>query len=566
METQGSFNSEGGAVRRLAAYFSILAAASAAAMDLGVCAHVGRDEFAERERAYDMMRDAGISWVRTDFEWFRCQKDKDGPFDFSLYDTVVDDARARGLEVLPIFWSPPKWAQPDLSNISGTRPFVVQPDTSFMDAWRAFVREAALHFKGRFSAIEIWNEENHPVFWLNPDAAAYVPVLRAAYEEIKAVDPSITVLLGGLAGTPLDYIEALYAADAKDCFDAMNIHPYNWPDPPDGELDRQLGGLKKTMAAHGDADKPIWITEHGWPTQKARLPAQNLFVAALKAARPELAAWRVGYVGINEDVPSGTEFAEAMRELLSPGSTVEAYTPKQLVAKLEADELDAVVYPYAESFPLRTVDAVVDFVRRGGVLVDFGGCTWFPYLDGKLVEKDAEGRLYRDLFQEKLRTNIVFPSGNNGLTPSTKTYATDAATAAGLKPDPNGFVCFRFYDGKRLQPGDRFIPLTSAKTKDGREVAGVALYKFDSDYKGAVVMAGCGGNKGGTTEADQAAYLLRSIDIARRNGVARYFIYEFRSPGRDDYYSEDHFGIVQRDFTPKAAYEALKRARQRPAR
>ena len=545
-----------GAVPRMGVSILMAARCAVMAMDLGVCAHVTTHEYAERERAFDMMRDAGISWVRTDFEWFRCQKDKDGPFDFSHFDTVVDDARSRGLHVLPILMSAPKWAQPE---ITGSRPFIVQPDPSFMDAWRAFVRETARHFKGRFSAIEVWNEENHPAFWLNPDAAAYARLLRAAYEEIKAVDPSVTVLLGGLAGMPLDYIEALYAAGAKDSFDAMNIHPYNWPDPPDGELDRQLESLKQTMAAHGDDDKPIWITEHGWPTQKARLPAQNLFLAALRAARPELETWRVGYVGINEDVPSGTEFAEAMRELLPPGSTAEAYTPRKLVAKLEADELDAVVYPYAESFPLRTVDAVVDFVRRGGVLVDFGGCTWFPYLDGKLVEKDAEGRLYRDLLQEKLRTNIIFPNRENGLTSSTKTYATDAATAAGLKPDPNGFVCFRFYDGKRLKPGDRFIPLTSAKTKDGCEVAGVGLYKFDSDYKGAVVMAGCGGDKGGTTEADQAAYLLRSIDIARRNGIAKYFIYEFRSPGRDDYYSEDHFGIVQRDFTPKAAYEALSR-------
>ena len=160
----------------------VLATIAAAAMDIGVCAHVGRDEFAERERAFDMMRDAGISWVRTDFEWFRCQREKDGTFDFSLYDTVVDDARARGLEVLPIFWSPPKWAQPDISNLAGTRPFVVQPDPSRMGDWRAFVRETARHFKGRMSAIEVWNEENHPSFWLNPDAAAYVPVLRAAYE------------------------------------------------------------------------------------------------------------------------------------------------------------------------------------------------------------------------------------------------------------------------------------------------------------------------------------------------------------------------------------------------
>ena len=266
MEKQGSLNSEGGAVRRLVASFSILAAASAAAMDIGVCAHVGRDEFAERERAYDMMRDAGISWVRTDFEWFRCQKDKDRPFDFSLYDTVVDDARARGLEVLPIFWSPPKWAQPDLSNIAGTRPLVVQPDTSFMDAWRAFVREAALHFKGRFSAIEIWNEENHPAFWLNPDAAAYVLVLKAAYEEIKKIDPGIQVVgpnvTGDLGGEMAEFLDAFGRAGGFAYTDILSFHPYSSreeysPYPADQAIRDIRKILKKYHAEH----LPLWDTE-----------------------------------------------------------------------------------------------------------------------------------------------------------------------------------------------------------------------------------------------------------------------------------------------------------------
>ena len=36
-----------------------------------------------------------------------------------------------------------------------------------------------------------------------------------------------------------------------------------------------------------------------------------------------------------------------------------------------------------------------------------------------------------------------------------------------------------------------------------------------------------------------------------------------QAPEKDPYYSEDHFGIVHKDFTPKAAYEALKRRKLR---
>ena len=42
-----------------------------------------------------------------------------------------------------------------------------------------------------------------------------MPVLRAAYEEIKAVDPSAKVAIGGTAGLALDYLDGVYKAGGK---------------------------------------------------------------------------------------------------------------------------------------------------------------------------------------------------------------------------------------------------------------------------------------------------------------------------------------------------------------
>ena len=49
------------------------------------------------------------------------------------------------------------------------------------------------------------------------------------------------------------------------------------------------------------------------------------------------------------------------------------------------------------------------------------------------------------------------------------------------------------------------------------------------------------------------------IEISRQVGSESLFFYEFRAKEKEPFYSEDHFGIVHRDFTPKAAYSGLKK-------
>ena len=469
----------------------------------GVAAHLTDHEFDTRVNACRMMKDAGLVSVRTDFPWDRIQPMAGGKFDFAHYDSVVADAEKSGVEILPVICFPPKWARPISAHI---------PE------WKRFVKELLTHYKGRFPAVEVWNEENHPGFWPNPNPVAFAPILKAAFESAREADSSVRVVLGGLAGVDLNFIRTLYKEGYKSCFDVMAVHPYTWPEPPWGHMDVELANLRKLMAEFGDADKPIWITEIGWPTQKATLPMHNLFLAGLKAARPEQTTWRVGYVDISENEAKGEDLAEQMRTILPKGSTARAYSVRELPSHL--GELDAVVFPFGESGNLNLIDPVAAFVKRGGVLVDFGGCPlWFTFKDGKHVENSPTGQTYRELAWRAFRINVIWPNEVNGLGRKAKTLATEAATRAGLKFEPNGFACFRFFDGARLKLGDRFVPLTTVKGKDGKEYAGAALYKFDSDYKGAVVVAGNCVVKGGTTESEQARYLVDAVDIVRRLGI-----------------------------------------------
>jgi hypothetical protein len=114
-------------------------------------------------------------------------------------------------------------------------------------------------------------------------------LLKAAYIAIKAADPSAIVITGGLAPaassggdlTPMDFLTGIYANGGRGFFDAVADHPYTYPAMPDDKSGgaywwNAMNDLRAIMTAHGDADKSIWMTEYGAPTNG---PAPARFVS-----------------------------------------------------------------------------------------------------------------------------------------------------------------------------------------------------------------------------------------------------------------------------------------------
>ena len=528
----------------LSAFLSELAGLSAGATSVGVCAHVTRDEFDDRIRTYEMMSKAGFTDVRSDFDWCACQRTKGAAFDFSKYDMVVNDAMEHGIAVLPILYGIPSWAQ---------------PVNEHLDEWRTFIRETMRHFKGRVPAVEIWNEENIDAFWKNPDPAKYAEVLKAAYEEVKKVDPSVRVVFGGTAGCAWKYIEQAVLAGAKDSFDVVSVHPYRWPHPPEPELTDDLLALKRMMARNGIADRSVWITELGWPTHKADVPDAPVLCAGLKVARPGKTSWNAAYVNMEKPGSSPEDYALALTDVLPKGSTCEVVTARQLNERLPKGDFDLVVYPFDESYPDDTVDAVVDFVRQGGTLVAFGGYPlYYPYRAGRYAGSSPQGAKEGFAARGRLRIAVDAWWDNEAIPRLARTFPSDAAKAVGLACDPAGLPADRFFSGRLLRQGDRMISLLVGEDKRGAPAVGACVYAFDSDLKGRVVLSSRGKLAGANTEDEQARYTIGALEAALRNGVEKYFIYEFRSVENQSSYSEDHFGIVHRDFAPKPAYDACK--------
>lgn len=235
----------------------------------------------------------GVKYVRMDLHWDTIEKTK-GTYDWTLWDRVVDAATSRGIEVVGVLNNAPSWVSGTLSN------------SASQQALGAFAGDAAAHFGDRIDAWEVLNEPNMKGI----SASNYAAALEHVYDEIKAVDAGDTVVTAGLAAIPrsengmtgaADFLEGIYNAGAGDSFDAVGYHAYTYPHFPENPaewsgwqiMEDDIRGL---MVANGDADKQIWVTEVGAPTQGGSQSMSEAEQAEVLEQSVELAR-DSGYVG-----------------------------------------------------------------------------------------------------------------------------------------------------------------------------------------------------------------------------------------------------------------------------
>lgn len=232
---------------------------------------------ADFDRDMGIIDSSGAGWLRVDISWATVQRNGPTSYDWAPFDRIVKDARARGLNVLGIIGYTPSWARPSSTSDAST------PPKNVLD-FAGFAAEVARHYGPMgVRAYEIWNEPNLGGNWKPAaDPAGYTQLLKVAYLALKSVDPSITVVSGGLSPAtdtstnrdPRSFVKGMYANGAKGYFDALGHHPYTFPAAP-GEAYgwsawyQMYGGtdnLRGQMVANGDGDKKIWATEFGAPT------------------------------------------------------------------------------------------------------------------------------------------------------------------------------------------------------------------------------------------------------------------------------------------------------------
>ena len=235
----------------------------------GVCEHVtwsagAGGEYENRDTSFSRCAAAGIGWLRCDVCWNYCATSS-GTWSWGQIDNVFASAESHGIRLLPI--------------LRGTNPVTGGEAYDDLDAWCEFVRQFTTRYQGRLCAVEIWNEPDISTFWTGT-ATQFATLVQRSYAAIKAIDPSITVVLGGVTAGGTDFLSSLYSNGVKNYCDAVAYHPYVWPHAPDEEwrtgnifsgytyhsFVRNINAVQSIMSSNGDGSKPLWLTEVGWPS------------------------------------------------------------------------------------------------------------------------------------------------------------------------------------------------------------------------------------------------------------------------------------------------------------
>jgi hypothetical protein len=209
-------------------------------------------------RDFELLRRLGIDTLRVSFGWDGIEPERNR-YDFEFWDEFVDLAvRDYRLTLIPYVAYTPAW----------------NSDGGEADHWKTPPREPeefaelmgllAARYRGRIHSWELWNEPDNRDYWLG-SVADYAELARLGAEAIRAVDPSIRIVSGGLAGT-VEFLAQLFAGfDAARTFDVVNLHAYyeTWNPAPLETLPRYVADVADLLRRHG-GPPAIWMAEIGY--------------------------------------------------------------------------------------------------------------------------------------------------------------------------------------------------------------------------------------------------------------------------------------------------------------
>ncbi|MBX7246365.1 MAG: hypothetical protein K1X53_12785 [Candidatus Sumerlaeaceae bacterium] len=201
-------------------------------------------------RRFELMRELGVKWDRSDLPWDDMQK-KPGEWDFSRSDEAMKLYRSHGIQIYPILDYGANWRH-------GNGP----ADDEQREEFANYVRTAVTRYKGYADTWEVWNEPNILPFWRpKPNAEDYGKLLRVAGDAVHSADPSAKVVGFCMADLQLDFLERALQVAGTECFDAVSYHFYR-TGRPEFRTEEEVREFRLVLGHYGKRC-PIYVTEMG---------------------------------------------------------------------------------------------------------------------------------------------------------------------------------------------------------------------------------------------------------------------------------------------------------------
>ena len=234
--------------------------------------------------------EAGATWVRRNaLVWRDVEPNEDGGYNWGAVANLEQEminASQNNLRMILIVRGSPDWATGTSSDCRPIRSDKYAKFANFLAA--AVARYSQPPYNVKF--WEIGNEPDAPVLyeylffgcWGNPadeyyGGREYGEMLKTVYPAMKAADPSVQVMNGGLlmdrpfnpddgSGHMARFLEGMFVVGAGSSFDILQYHSYYfWQGTsPDGAttvgsaaVDWKVGYVRNLMNAYGVPEKPL---------------------------------------------------------------------------------------------------------------------------------------------------------------------------------------------------------------------------------------------------------------------------------------------------------------------
>jgi beta-xylosidase len=111
-------------------------------------------------------------------------------------------------------------------------------------------------------AIVLWNEPNNLSHWnfhLDPGWTRFAEMTKAAARAVRAVNPSIPIVLGGVSACDCDFLRLMRSLGVLEHVDAVGVHgfPLDWNHWQINEWPERVREAAEV------SQKPVWVTEVG---------------------------------------------------------------------------------------------------------------------------------------------------------------------------------------------------------------------------------------------------------------------------------------------------------------
>lgn len=273
------------------------------------------------DETLDLVQQLGVGWVKQPVRWADVEP-QPGSLDWEALDAFFAGAAARNQKVLVTVSAAPEWARAvTAENRDGP------PDNPA--AYATFISQLMQRYRGGIHAVEIWSEMNGDREWYvagGLNSSSYMQLLLPAAQAVRAVDPGVLIVSGGLNPTGVDdgilaiddfrYLRELIDLGMLDYVDCVGVHHKGYNLPPDVPYDTQqddpaarfrepydnahhswsfystLRGYHDLIVAAG-RDTPLCVTEFGWPAEGGAAATGDLPAFATDNTPEEQAAFIV---------------------------------------------------------------------------------------------------------------------------------------------------------------------------------------------------------------------------------------------------------------------------------